>query len=125
MDEATDTEKLLAIEEINCVKSRGIGQRFNGDIFYTLAEARILIEAWRRHNNTVRPLVSCQDLKCSVPASPYRATRRGSPIWSRQPYRRRPHFSRNFGNRPQACAGTPEIQDHPGRPDKYMAYWRE
>lgn len=27
----------------------------NGEIFYTLAEARILIEAWRRHYNTVRP----------------------------------------------------------------------
>ncbi|TXH05018.1 MAG: transposase, partial [Rhodocyclaceae bacterium] len=27
----------------------------NGEIFYTLAEAEILIEAWRRHYNTVRP----------------------------------------------------------------------
>lgn len=27
----------------------------NGEIFYSLAEARILIEAWRRHYNTVRP----------------------------------------------------------------------
>jgi len=27
----------------------------NGEIFYTLAEARILIERWRRHYNTVRP----------------------------------------------------------------------
>ena len=27
----------------------------NGEIFYTLAEARVLIEAWRRHYNTVRP----------------------------------------------------------------------
>ena len=27
----------------------------NGEIFYTLAEARILIEAWRRHYNAVRP----------------------------------------------------------------------
>ena len=27
----------------------------NGEVFYTLAEARILIEAWRRHYNTVRP----------------------------------------------------------------------
>jgi transposase InsO family protein len=30
-------------------------RRMNGEIFYTLAEARILIEAWRRHYNTVRP----------------------------------------------------------------------
>lgn len=28
---------------------------FNGEIFYTLAEAKVLIEAWRRHYNTVRP----------------------------------------------------------------------
>ena len=28
---------------------------FNGEIFYSLAEAQILIEAWRRHYNTVRP----------------------------------------------------------------------
>lgn len=27
----------------------------NGEIFYTLKEAKILIEAWRRHYNTVRP----------------------------------------------------------------------
>ena len=27
----------------------------DGEIFYTLAEARVLIEAWRRHYNTVRP----------------------------------------------------------------------
>jgi hypothetical protein len=27
----------------------------NGDVFYTLAEAKIVIEQWRRHYNTVRP----------------------------------------------------------------------
>jgi transposase InsO family protein len=27
----------------------------NGEIFFTLAEAQILIEAWRRHYNGVRP----------------------------------------------------------------------
>ena len=27
----------------------------NGEIFYSLAEAKILIEAWRRYYNTVRP----------------------------------------------------------------------
>lgn len=27
----------------------------NGEIFYSLAEAKILIEAWRRHYNTIRP----------------------------------------------------------------------
>lgn len=30
----------------------------NGEIFYTLKEARIIIEAWRRHYNTVRPHAS-------------------------------------------------------------------
>lgn len=32
----------------------------NGEIFYSLAEARILIEAWRRHYNTVRPYNSLE-----------------------------------------------------------------
>jgi putative transposase len=27
----------------------------NGEIFYSLAEARVVIEGWRRHYNTVRP----------------------------------------------------------------------
>jgi transposase InsO family protein len=27
----------------------------NGELFYSLAEARIVIEAWRRHYNTIRP----------------------------------------------------------------------
>lgn len=27
----------------------------NGEIFYTLKEARIIIESWRRHYNTIRP----------------------------------------------------------------------
>jgi putative transposase len=27
----------------------------NGEIFYTLAEAKIVIEIWRRHYNTKRP----------------------------------------------------------------------
>ena len=27
----------------------------NGEIFYTLKEAQIVIEQWRKHYNTVRP----------------------------------------------------------------------
>ena len=27
----------------------------SGEIFYTLKEARVVIEEWRRHSNTVRP----------------------------------------------------------------------
>lgn len=30
----------------------------NGEIFYSLAEARIVIESWRRHYNAVRPHAS-------------------------------------------------------------------
>jgi Integrase core domain len=30
----------------------------NGEIFYTLQEAEIIIESWRRHYNTVRPHAS-------------------------------------------------------------------
>ena len=28
---------------------------FNGEVFYTLKEAKVLIEQWRRHYNTIRP----------------------------------------------------------------------
>ncbi len=31
-------------------------ERLNGEIFYSLAAAQVLIEAWRKHYNTVRPL---------------------------------------------------------------------
>ncbi len=39
---------------------RGIGaelrdELLNGEIFYTLKEAKVLIEQWRHHYNTVRP----------------------------------------------------------------------
>ena len=33
----------------------------NGEIFYTLKEAKIVIEGWRRHYNTVRPYSSLGD----------------------------------------------------------------
>lgn len=50
-------ERLL--REIGCAALRANrsmrDELLNGGIFYTLAEAQILIEAWRRHNNTVRP----------------------------------------------------------------------
>ena len=32
----------------------------NGEIFYTLREAQIIIESWRRHYNTVRPHASLE-----------------------------------------------------------------
>jgi putative transposase len=37
----------------------------NGEILYSLAEAKVLIEAWRRHYNTIRPHSS---LGCRPPA---------------------------------------------------------
>jgi hypothetical protein len=37
----------------------------DGEIFYTLREAEILIESWRRHYNTVRPHAS---IGCRAPA---------------------------------------------------------
>ena len=30
-------------------------ERLNGEIFYTLREAQLLIERWRHHYNTIRP----------------------------------------------------------------------
>ena len=30
----------------------------DGEIFYTLQEAKVVIESWRRHDNTVRPHAS-------------------------------------------------------------------
>src|SRR3954451_6330895 len=30
----------------------------DGEIFYTLREARVVIESWRRHDNTIRPHAS-------------------------------------------------------------------
>jgi len=44
----------------------------DGEIFYTLAEARIVIESWRRHFNTVRP-------HCSLGYKPPRLRRSSCP----------------------------------------------
>ena len=46
----------------------------NGEIFYTLREAQIVIESWRRHYNTIRPHASIgynhQHQRCSCLHSP-------------------------------------------------------
>ena len=34
-------------------------ERLNGEIFYSLAEAAVLVEQWRREYNTVRPHSAC------------------------------------------------------------------
>ena len=44
--------------ENGCVESFNARLRdelLNGEIFYTLREAQIVIESWRRHFNTIRP----------------------------------------------------------------------
>ena len=35
--------------------AEAVDELLNGEIFYTLKEAQVLIEAWRRHYNAVRP----------------------------------------------------------------------
>lgn len=59
----------------------------NGEIFYTLAEARTLIERWRRHYNTVRPHSSLgykppapQTILPKPPPPPYDPTVRTLPV---------------------------------------------
>src|SRR5262249_4853296 len=39
-------------------KTAYIDELLNGEIFYTLREAQIIIESWRRHYNTIRPHAS-------------------------------------------------------------------
>ena len=34
------------------------GELLDGEIFYSLREAQVVIESWRRHYNTVRPHAS-------------------------------------------------------------------
>jgi hypothetical protein len=49
---STPTSKCSACESFNA-KLRD--ELLNGEIFYSLAEAKIVIEGWRRHYNTKRP----------------------------------------------------------------------
>ena len=41
-----------------CCKHRLRDELLNGEIFYTLREAQVVIESWRRHYNTIRPHAS-------------------------------------------------------------------
>jgi transposase InsO family protein len=36
-------------------KSKLRDELLNGEVFYSLAEAQVVIESWRRHYNTKRP----------------------------------------------------------------------
>ena len=91
----------------------------NGEIFYTLEEARIVIESWRRHYNTVRPhSSSATDRRRPRPccgrlsrAHQPKFTRRSSPArgWSRPPPqgRRRGLRARRSRRRPRRNAPLP------------------
>jgi len=53
-----DTGKDLAV--LDACRKLGITEQMreqflNGELFYTLKEAQIMTESWRRHDNTVRP----------------------------------------------------------------------
>ncbi|RZL23455.1 MAG: IS3 family transposase [Sphingomonas sp.] len=50
----TDAAKIVA-EQLKSFNGSLRDELLNGEIFYSLAEARVLIEAWRRHYNTIRP----------------------------------------------------------------------
>lgn len=43
---------------IESFNARFRDELLNGEVFYTLQEARIVIESWRRHYNTIRPHAS-------------------------------------------------------------------
>lgn len=43
---------------VECVNARLRDELLNGEIFYPLREAQIVIESWRRHYNAVRPHAS-------------------------------------------------------------------
>ena len=44
-----------AIRSIGVTEVALRDELLDGEIFYTLREARVVIESWRRHYNTVRP----------------------------------------------------------------------
>ena len=44
---------------VGSINARFRDELLNGEIFYSLREAEIIIESWRRHYNAVRPHASC------------------------------------------------------------------
>ncbi|HYJ44412.1 MAG TPA: transposase, partial [Xanthobacteraceae bacterium] len=40
---------------VGCDRDQLRDELLNGEIFYSLREAQIVIEQWRRHYNTIRP----------------------------------------------------------------------
>ena len=53
MDAPQFTPYKIAVQRV--APKAAVDELLNGEIFYTLAEAKIVIEQWRRHYNTVRP----------------------------------------------------------------------
>jgi transposase InsO family protein len=50
-----DAVRAIGVTEVTSFNARLRDELLNGEIFYSLAEARIVIESWRRHYNTMRP----------------------------------------------------------------------
>ena len=66
----------------------------NGEIFYTLREAQVVIESWRRHSNRVRPHASlgyrAPAPEVVVPALATRPTGQLGGLWTIQGVRSSP-----------------------------------
>ena len=51
----TPEEIVAKLRQVESFDGKLRDELLNGEIFYTLREAQVLIEAWRRHFNAVRP----------------------------------------------------------------------
>jgi hypothetical protein len=50
------------VTKIESFNARLRDELLNGEIFYTLREAQIVIESWRRHYNAIRPHTSLRPM---------------------------------------------------------------
>jgi hypothetical protein len=86
----------------------------NGEIFYTLREAQIVIESWRRHYNRVRPACLARVSRSGtrgVRAHPRRMAGCATP-------------NRSAGHAPAGATADPELtfeSDHPAGADHHRA----
>ena len=49
------SDQVRKMKDLEAENARRRDELLDGEIFYSLAEAKIVIESWRRHYNTVRP----------------------------------------------------------------------
>jgi transposase InsO family protein len=49
------SDQVRKMKDLEAENARLRDELLDGEIFYSLAEAKIVIESWRRHYNTVRP----------------------------------------------------------------------